>query len=232
MRTPSEAVLPTVGSDHLSTVQRRDGRLAPGLEPTLGTAEQVHQPALAEAQPEQVGQCGLQPLVGERLVGLEVGGDSMQARAERRAADRYGCDGPRATSRAAHRQAMMVHHLRPDRGQLDALPDPGCFGRQIGREHHSAARADIGAVSDPLGDIVAQGPAVARVARLGASRLGALAPLLPVRGWRLGGCARGLLRPLQPQHQLDQLRLAQVLKLVPPHARIESANPLPRKGGG
>jgi hypothetical protein len=28
----------------------------------LGAAEQVHQPALAEAQPEQVGECGLQPL--------------------------------------------------------------------------------------------------------------------------------------------------------------------------
>ena len=69
------------------------------------------------------------------------------------------------------------------------------------------------------------------MARLGASRLGALAPFLPIRGRRLGGCARGLLRPLQPQHQLDQLRLAQPLKRVPLHARIESANPLPCKGG-
>src|SRR4051794_3450609 len=58
-----------------------------------------------------------------------------------------------------------------------------------------------------------------------------LAPLLPVRGRRLGRCARRLLRPLQPKHQLDQLRLAQALKLVPLHARIESANSLPRKGG-
>jgi hypothetical protein len=225
-------VLPTVGSDHLGTTQRRDGRLTPGLEPALGAAQQVHQPALAEAQPEQVGECGLQPLVGKRLVGLEVGGDSMQARAERRAADRHRRHGPCAASGAAHCQAMVMHHLRPDRGQLDLLPNPGCFGRQIGRERHPAARANLGAVGDPLGDIVAQWPAVARVARLGASRLGALAPFFPVRRRRLGGCARGLLRPLQPQHQLDQLRLAQPLKRIPLHARIESANPLPRKGVG
>jgi hypothetical protein len=98
-------------------------------------------------------------------------GHRVQARAEGRAADRHGCDGPRAASGAAHRQAMVVHHLRPDRGQLDALPDPGCFGRQIGRERHPAARADLRAVGNPLGDIVTQWPAVAR---LGASRLGAL----------------------------------------------------------
>jgi hypothetical protein len=213
-------------------VQRRDGSLAPGLEPALGAAEQVHQPALAEAQPEQVGERGLQPLVGERLVGLEVGGHGVQPRAEWRAADRHGRHGPGAAAGAAHRQAVVVHHLRPDRGQLDVLPDPGLFGRQIARERHSAARAKLGAVGEPLGDLLAQGPAVALVARLGAARLGALAPLLPVRRGRLGGCARRLLRPLQPQHQLDQLRLAQALKLVPLHARIESANPLPRKGGG
>jgi len=63
-----------VRGHHLGTAQRRDGRLPPGLEPTLGAAEQVHQPALAEAQPEQVGERGLQPLVGERLEGLEVDG--------------------------------------------------------------------------------------------------------------------------------------------------------------
>jgi SRSO17 transposase len=95
----------------------------------LGAAEQVHQPALAEAQPEQVGERGLQPLVGERLVRLEVGGHRVQARAERRAADRHGRHGPRAASGAAHRQAVVVHHLRPDRGELDALPDPGFLGR-------------------------------------------------------------------------------------------------------
>jgi hypothetical protein len=109
-------VLPTIGGHHLSTAQRRDGRLAPVLEPALGAAEQVHQPALAEAQPEQVGERGLQPLVGERLVRLEVGGHRVQARAERRAADRHGRHGPRAASGAAHRQAVVVHHLRPDRG--------------------------------------------------------------------------------------------------------------------
>jgi hypothetical protein len=38
--------------------------------------------------------------------------------------------------------------------------------------------------------------------------------------------------PLQAQHQLDQLLLAQALKLVAAHADTESAKPAGRKGVG
>src|SRR3954451_8508092 len=62
------------------------------------------QPALADREPEQLGKRALQPLVGQRLEGLEVGCGRMQARPERRALDRRRRDRPPAP-RAAHGQA-------------------------------------------------------------------------------------------------------------------------------
>src|SRR3954469_21008400 len=55
-----------------------------------------------------VGQCTLQPLVGERLERLEVSGDGMQARPEGRAARRlrHGGDDARPAGRAVHPQAL------------------------------------------------------------------------------------------------------------------------------
>ena len=80
--------------------------------------------------------------------------------------------------------------------------------------------------------VVAERPAVTLVTGLGAAGLGLLALLLAIRGGRLGGGARGLLRSLQPQHQLDQLLLAQTLKIAAAHLTRESANSAPRKGVG
>ena len=67
---------------------------------------------------------------------------------------------------------------------------------------------------------------------LGASRAGLLAPFLAVCRGRLGRRARRLPRPLQPQHQLDQLRLAQALQVISLHAQTESAMPPRCKGVG
>src|SRR4051812_7528073 len=65
---------------------------------------------------------------------------------------------------------------------------------------------------------------------LGSAGLGLLPLLLPVRRGRLGGGARGLLGPLQTQHQLDQLVLAQTLKFAAPHPVLESAKTPSLKG--
>ena len=223
-----------VRGDHLGPAQGRDGALAPGLEPALGPAQQVRQPALADGQAEQVGQRRLEAFVGQRLVGLEVSRHRVQARPERGA--RHGgwhCGhDPRAAARTPQGHAAVALDLRLYRGQLDALVHAGLFARRIRRQGDAAAWAVVGNVADRLGNLGAQGPAVALVARLGATRLAALALRLAICRGRLGGGARGLLRPLQPQHQLDQPGLAQALKLVPPHAWTGSAMPPRCKGVG
>src|ERR1700712_2063206 len=85
---------------------------------------------------------------------------------------------------------------------------------------------------DDLIGIVTHHPAVTFVARLRAAGLGLLAPLLAIRRGRLGGGARGLLRTLQPQHQLDQLLTTQTLKIAATHPTRESAKSPTRKRRG
>jgi len=89
--------------------------LAPGLEAALGATQHVHQPALADGQAEQVGKRRLQPLVGQRLKGLEVGRQRVQARSERGACRgrRRRSHDPRAAARALHRQTAVVLDLSP-----------------------------------------------------------------------------------------------------------------------
>src|SRR4051812_48124030 len=78
----------------------------------------------------------------------------------------------------------------------------------------------------------ADDPAVTFMSRLGATGFGLIPTLLAIRRGRLRGCARGLRRPLQPQHQFDQLFLAQTLKIAATHDTRESANPSSRKALG
>src|SRR6185369_13750136 len=85
-------------------------------------------------------------------------------------------------------------------------------------------------LDEPIG-ILGKGAAVAFVPRLGPAGAGLLAAFLAVRGGRLGGGARGLLRPLQPEHQLDQFVLAQAFEIGASHDGRESASSAPRKGG-
>src|SRR4051794_28083748 len=100
-----------------------------------------------------------------------------------------------------------------------------------GGQHKAAVGAACGPVlDDPIG-ILGKGAAMAFVPRLGPAGAGLLAAFLAVRGGRLGGGARGLLRTLQPQHQLDQFVLAQAFEIGASHDGTESASSAPRKGG-
>src|SRR5215210_9298221 len=185
-------------------------------------------------QPEQVGQGTLQPLVGQRLNRLKVRGDGMQARPERRAARRLrpgGDDAPPA-GRTAHRQTPMMRDEGLPRGPLDPLVSADRLGQQVRAERHSTAGAWARTGLDNRIGRLAHPPAGALMAGLGPAGLGFLPLLLAIpRGW-LGGGARGLLRPLQAQHQLDQLFLAQTLKLATTHATFESTKMTDLKGLG
>ncbi len=86
-------------------------------------------------------------------------------------------------------------------------------------------------IHDPVG-LLAHHAAVAFMARLRATRPRRLASFLAICRRRLGGCARRLGWTLKPQHQLDELFLAQALKIDSPHPPLESAIPSARKGVG
>jgi hypothetical protein len=158
----------------------------------------------------------------------------MQPWAERRAASllRHRRDDMRPAARAAEGQTPMLCHHRCDLRQLDPLGRADDLGRKVTGERAAAAGAAVGTMLDDLIGIIADHPAVAFVARFCTAGLGLIPLLLPIRRGRLGGGARGLLRPLQPQHQLNQLFLAQALKIAAAHPARESAKPVPHKGRG
>src|SRR3954467_1452318 len=156
----------------------------------------------------------------------------MEPRAERRAACglRHWCHDAGSASRAAHRKSLVLGDDRHDRGQLDPLGQADALGWQARIQSSSAAGAAIRAMRDHLIGSLTDRPAVTLMAGFGPARLGLLALLLAIGRGRLGGGARGLLRSLQPQHQLDQFFLAQTLTLAPPHPTREPAISAPRKG--
>src|SRR3954463_9657652 len=158
----------------------------------------------------------------------------MQARPEGRTARhlRHGGDDARPAGRTAHRQTPMMRDEGLHRGQLDPFVHADRLRQQVRAERHSAAGALDRTVLDDLIGRLAHHSAVALVAGLGSARLGFLPLILAIRRGRLGGGARGLLRPLQAQNQLDQLFLAQTLKLATTHPALESAKTANLKGVG
>ena len=130
-----------VRGDDGSPMQGRDGLVATRAKAPLRALEQVHEPALAEPQTEQVGQRRLQPLVGERLEGLEIRRHRMEPWAEgcspRRL--RHGCDHPRPAGRAVHRQPSMLGDGRRDLRQLDLLGNAYDLCRKSGVQVAAAA---------------------------------------------------------------------------------------------
>ncbi len=220
-----------VGRHHGGAPQGRQGRLAPGLEARLGPAQHVGEPALADAQAEQVEEGLLQALVGQGLEGLQVHGRGVQAQPERRsrsvrrsrrrhagpASRAHNGEPPVLLDDGLHLRQfdVLVHADRLDR-QIRTQPQPavGAFGRTV--------------IDDPVG-IFGDEAVMALVAGLRTTGAGLIAPLLAVGGGRFGRGARRLGRALQLQHQFDQFLLAQALEITAAHAVKGSAFITPRK---
>ncbi len=133
---PGAAKHPMIGVGALdpdARLIRGDGPVALGCKGALRPAQPIHQAALADGETEQVRDRALQPLGGEGLVGLEVGGHRVQPRPERRCArglwDRG--DDPRSAGWAAHRQAPMLGDARCHLRQLNLLVNADRLSRQI-----------------------------------------------------------------------------------------------------
>ena len=151
----------------------------------------------------------------------------VQPWAERRAPRRlrHRRDDPHPAGRAVHGQPSMLRHDRCHLRQLDPLGHAHEFDRKISVQGAAAARAAVGPMIDDRVGIVAHHTAMALVAELGPARFGLLAPLFAVCSGRLRGRARGLVRTLQTQHQLDQFLAAQPLKIAAPILRRNQRNP-------
>jgi hypothetical protein len=176
-----------VRCDDRSPAQCRH-RLCPALgKAPPGPLQQVHQPALAERETEEVGQCGLQPFVGQGLEGLQIGGHGVQPRPERRplCGIRHGGGGPLAAGGAAHRQAPMLGDMGRYLREIDLLVDADRLPRQIRHQDSRTARAPIRTMLDHLIGRGADDPAVAFMSRLGTARLGLIPTLLAIRRGRL-----------------------------------------------
>jgi hypothetical protein len=111
-----------------------------------------------------------------------------------------------------------------DRGQLNLLAGANDLRRKCGVQASTAACASLGTMHDDGIGIVAHHSAVAFVTGFGPAGLGLRALLLAIFRWRLEQGARGLLWPLQPQHQFDQILAAQPFNIASVQSQTVSAN--------
>ncbi len=123
----------------------------------------------------------------------------------------------------------MALDERLDGGKFDRVVFADGLVRQIGGQGRTAAGAFIEMMIDGAVEILAHHAAMALVTGLGTAGLGFVATLLAIARGRLRRGARCLGWTLQPQHKLDQLFLAQTLKIESAHAPNESAEPIRRK---
>ena len=138
---------------------------------------------------------------------------------------------PRAAARTGAGQALMTRDHRRDRRQVHAVARPDNITRNVRREHMPTPRTTRRAMRDHLIGAFRKHPETTLVTGLGAPRLRGHTLFLAIRrGW-FRGCPRRLRRPLEPQHKLNQLFLAQPFKIVAIHPKCESRIAAPRKGG-
>ena len=198
-----------VGGDDLRLAQGRNGHVALGRERCLRPPQHIHQTALADRQPEEIGEGALQAFVGQSLEGLEIGRHGMDAGPERSAFRRIRQrrDDDHPARRASNRKAPVALDHWMDLGKFDGLVLACRLGGQVLRELGLATGALIRTVIDLPVERLAHGASLALMAGFSAARPGLVAPLLAIcRRW-LRRRPRRLLRSLQPQHQINQFVL-------------------------
>jgi len=128
--------------------------------------------------------------------------------------------------------AKRLDHIGFDRRDLDLVVFADQVLLGVRRKSFAALLANARHVVEKFVGIVRKPPVVRLMSSLRPARTRILALLLLVRRRRLGRRARILVRPLQTQHQLDQLLFAQLLQITAVHAAMDSDIAPPRKGVG
>ena len=148
----------------------------------------------------------------------------MNARAKRRALCRCWCGraGRFAAPRAAAGQPAVPPDNRLDLGQVNLVIFPDqCTGRILRKWQAAMATVLWTMVLVSIGR-GGQNAGVSLMAGLSTARSRTLTLRLPVRRWRLRRCTRCLVRALQPQQQIDQLRLRKPFEFLAIHEQDES----------
>src|ERR1019366_2521181 len=135
-----------------------------------------------------------------------------------------------AARRADHRQTSMTLHQWRDHRQVDLVMFADRLGDQTGGQGAPTPGALLRIVVHGAIEIFTQAPAVAFMTRLGATRARLVPLCLAIRRTRLGRCARCLPRLRKAQHKLDQLGLAQKLKIGPAHTILNQRSPRSASG--
>jgi hypothetical protein len=199
-----------IAGDNFGFAQNSLGFLGLNRKAGMRADEHVHQRALAEDQAKGVAEQEAQTLIGNRLKALQINRQRMNARSERR---RRGDRRRRrfrfaSALRAAAGKAPVTDDMRPDRRDLDLVVFADQFHVGVDRDGPAASCATGWSVVAELVGIVGKTPIVRLVPGLRPAGPRVLPPYLLVRRGRLRGGARGFLRSLQLQHQIDQFVLA------------------------
>ena len=126
----------------------------------------------------------------------------------------------------------MASDDRLDLGEVDLVIFPDHHaGRILGKRQAAMATVRRAMVFVSIGRF-GQNAGVPLMAGLGAARPRTFPLRLPVRRRRLRRGARGLVRALHPQHQLDQLGLRKPFEILAIHGQDESQTVPLGKGGG
>ena len=223
-----------VAGDDLGGAHNGLGLRSLDFEPGMGADEHVHQRALADVEPESISEQAAQTLIGKRLEALEINRQRMDARPERRRRRHRGRRSFRldAAMPASAGEPTVADYIGLDRRDLDLVVLTDQFPPGVGRERTAARLANARNVVAKLIGIVRQPTVVRFMSRLRPARTGILTLLLLVRRRRLGRRARRLVRPLKPEHQLNQLLFAELLQITAIHAAMDSEIAPPRKGVG
>jgi len=235
---PLDAYAGFVAGDDLGRAKAAAGLVRFAREPWPRAGEHVHQRPFADLKAEGVAEHEPQPLVGQGLEGLVVDRQGVNARTKRgfpRDGRRRSLGGQAAVSAPAGVTAM-AHDVGLDRRNLDLVIFADQLFGGVRAEPAAALFADLRPIIAEFIGMFRQRAVMRLMTWLGAAGSRPFPLRLLVRRRRLGGIARGLLRPLQPQNQFDQLLLAEPLQITPFHSPMDSDIYHPgkgaKKGGG
>lgn len=172
-----------VAGDNISTAQGCEGAISPGDEDRCRALEHVHQRALAEIEPQQVGKCALQAFVGKQLVRLEVEHQRMNAPAKGRTLCRlrHGRGGCLAALRPTALQSAEAFDDRLHLGKVNLVIFPDHRTRFIFSKRQTTMATVCRSVIFRRVRRLSQDTGMGLVAGLAPAGAGTFSPRFPIR---------------------------------------------------